>query len=191
MNTASPGSEWFRPTPPVLIKSLIQMPIAFVAEDAIEAEERLLSILATASEGSLIEINLEGSKVSSEAARQLLRRALLRTTGGEHPDRFLVLSGLGASRYNLIVMLQTELMTMVERGSGLIGSVDRIADETYKFLVANGTATAAQVCDHFGLSNISTASNRLSALAKQALARRVEQRPASGGGREFVFAPVT
>jgi predicted transcriptional regulator len=40
------------------------------------------------------------------------------------------------------------------------------------------------------LVNISTATNRLTNLAKAGVARRVEHRPVSGGGREYVYAAV-
>ena len=109
-------------------------------------------------------------------------------------DRFLILGDLGDSLYNVEVMLAGESLVAVERtdddGPQLRGAVDVAVRATYAFLASVSTATASAVQKEFQLANISTATNRLTTLAKLSLARRVEQRPVAGGGREFVYSAV-
>jgi hypothetical protein len=167
----------------------------FEGEEAAPAEDCLLRRLEEMPPGGLMPIDFAGVKVSSEAARQLLRRAFRRVTGGEVPDRYLLLMHLGRSRYNVEVMLEAEEITFAERADDgatakLIGKVEPAMRETYEYLCARKSATAKDVFEHFGLNNISTATNRLTGLAKMALARRVEEQPVAGGGRQYVYAGV-
>lgn len=133
--------------------------------------------------------------VASEAARQLLRRALRRLISGEFEDRFIVLKHLGQSRYNVEVMLEREGLTTVERiddegVAKLLGRVEPAVRQTYEFLLTRETTTARNLQEGLGLSSISTATNRLTTLAKMVLARRVAEETVSGGGRQYVYAPV-
>lgn len=167
--------------------------LLFQAEDAAPAEEQLLARLEEMPEGGLLPVDFAGVRVSSEAARQLLRRAVRRTTGGELPDRYLVIFHPGRSQYNIQVMLETEGITIAERrdaAARLLGKVEPAMRETYDFLLSRKTATAKDVFEHFGLNNISTATNRLTALSKSSLARRIDEQAVAGGGRQFVYAAV-
>lgn len=166
----------------------------FTHDEGAPVEAALLDQLERLPPGGLLVVDFTGVRTASEAARQILRRALHRLSGGELADRFLVLAGLGPSLYNVDVMLRGEQLTAVERsaaeGAQLRGQVDPAMRETYAFLLTRPTVTAKIVQDHFGLQNISTATNRLTNLARLGLARRVEQRPVAGGGREFVYTAV-
>jgi hypothetical protein len=169
--------------------------ILFEAEEAAPLEERLLQRLEDLPTGGLLVIDFAGVKVASEAARQLLRRACRRITGGELPDRYLVLSHLGRSRYSIEVMLEAEDITVVERGDDdtsatLFGKLEPAMQETYEFVRSRSVATAKDVFEHFKLNTISAATNRLTNLAKLALARRVEEQSVAGGGRQYVYAAV-
>src|SRR5690606_11109130 len=132
--------------------------------------------------GALLPVDFEGVLISSEAARALLRRELRRLTSGEIEDRYIVLERLGPSRYNVGLMLEGEGLTAVERpeeggSSRLIGRVETAVRQIYEFLVGCELATARDVQEHFGLSNTLTTTNRLTTLAKLALARRVADQP--------------
>ncbi|MBB4635973.1 hypothetical protein [Longimicrobium terrae] len=166
----------------------------FTRADTETAELALLERLEREPPGTLLTVDFSGVRISSEAARQLLRRAILRITGGELTERFLVLGDLGESRYNVEVMLAGESLVAVERskdeGAKARGAVDPAVRTTYDYLASKPTATASMVLNDLGLSAIAAATNRLSNLAKLGLARRVEQRPVSGGGREYVYAAV-
>jgi hypothetical protein len=166
----------------------------FTKADTEDAERRLLDTLDSLPPGSLLLIDFFGLRISSEAARQLLRRALLRITTGELTDRFLILGDLGDSLYNVDVMLIGESLTAVERsedeGPQLRGVVDPAIRDTYAYLAGKPVATASMVLNDLGLSTISAATNRLTTLTKLGLARRVTQRPVAGGGREYVYAAV-
>jgi hypothetical protein len=166
----------------------------FTASEAAEAEQALLRVLDDLPPDALLRIEFSNVRVSSEAARQLLRRALLRATTGELKDRFVVLGDLGDSCYNVEVMLEGEGLVAVElsdeEGPQLRGDVDPVVRATYQHLLSVSNATAGSVQSHFSLANISTATNRLTTLSKLGLARRIDHRPVSGGGREFVYAAV-
>jgi hypothetical protein len=167
--------------------------MAFTSRDTEAAEAGLLSLLEALPEGTLLPIDFTGVRISSEAARQLLRRALLRVAGGELVDKYVVLGDLDVSQYNVEVMLDGESLTAVERsdeGPQLRGRVDPAVQATYEFLLASQTGTASKLLAELRLSNISTATNRLSNLARLGLARRIEQRPVPGGGREYVYAAI-
>jgi hypothetical protein len=179
---------------PFRVRDHVADKVPFVKTDAEAAERALLQRLDGFADPTLLPIDFTGVRVSSEAARQLLRRPLLRVTGGELTDRYLVLGDLGDSQYNVEVMLAAESLTAIERtfddGPVLRGRVDPAVRATYELLLAVPTATANLVLEELNLTNISTATNRLSNLAKLGLARRVERRPVPGGGREFVYAAV-
>src|SRR5258708_28443260 len=101
----------------------------FGAGDAAPAEAVILETLERFGPGGLVTVDFEGVRVSSEAARQLLGRALRRVAGGELADRFVVLWRLGSSRYNTAVMLEGEGLGAVERvpeppGAQLLGRVE-------------------------------------------------------------------
>ena len=168
--------------------------VAFTSSDTAAAERELLATLESLPKGTVLPVDFEGVRISSEAARQLLRRALLRISTGELDDRFLVLGDLDVSQYNVEIMLNGEALTVVERthddGPQLRGRIDSAVQATYDFLLKNQFATAGMALRELKLSNISTATNRLANLAKLGLARRVEQRPVPGGGREYVYAAI-
>lgn len=184
----------FNEAEPFRLKDHLVTSAPFKDADTEAAERALLEALDELPVGSLLTVDFTGVRISSEAARRLLRRALLRITGGELADRYLVLGDLGDSLYNVEVMLEGESLVVVERsddeGAILRGDVDQAIRDTYAFVRSVPEATASLVQAHFKLSNISTATNRLTNLSKLAIARRVEQRPVAGGGREFVYAAV-
>lgn len=194
MKTTLSTPRAFFDAPPFTVRSHVSSRSPFRAADTAQAEQSLLDTLEALPPGGLLEIDFTSVRISSEAARQLLKRALLRLRSGELADRFLVFGDLGDSQYNVDVMLVGEGLTAVERvedeGPQLRGVVDPAMRDTYTFLSSVPMATASIVQEHFGLGNVSTATNRLTNLAKLALARRVEQRPVSGGGREYVYAAV-
>lgn len=168
--------------------------VAFTSSDTAAAEQELLARLESLPRGTVLLVDFDAVRISSEAARQLLRRALLRISTGELDDRFLVLGDLDVSQYNVDVMLNGEALTVVERtedeGPQLRGRIDSAVQATYDFVLKNEFATAAMALRDLKLTNISTATNRLANLAKLGLARRVEQRPVPGGGREYVYAAI-
>ncbi len=193
MNTS--GTQPFIEMPPLHLVDLVDRGKSlFTAAEARDAEAYLLDALEAVPEGGLLPVHLEGVRLSSEAARQLLRRALLRIRAGELTDRYLVLGDLGESLYNVEIMLSGEELVVVERadeeGVQLRGDVDPAMLATHRFLCTTSGATASAVQQHFGLNNISTATNRLTSLTKRGLARRVQHRAVAGGGREFVYAAV-
>jgi hypothetical protein len=166
---------------------------AFTAEDSIVAEGALLSSIDESPIGSLNVVDFEESRIASAAARTLLRRAIKRLLSGELEDRYIVLANLGESAYSVEVMLSGESLTSVARtdhGPQLMGRVDPAVKDTYEYLLSVSDATAGILRETLQLQNISTATNRLATLSKLGLARRVEQRPAAGGGREFVYVAV-
>jgi|ERR1051325_9009273 hypothetical protein len=168
----------------------------FEASEAVPAEQAVLAALEALDPGGLLVLDFEGVRISSEAARQLLRRAMHRLRGGEITDRYLVLSRLlGGSRYNMEVMLQGEGLVGVERtseppGARLLGEIEPALEQTFVVLAARPTASASQIREKLGLNSTQAATNRLAALAKAALARRVTERSLEGGGREFIYAAV-
>jgi hypothetical protein len=172
----------------------VRDPSVFTAGEAADAESALLDELDRLPAGGLLEIDFTGVRVASEAARQLLRRALLRVSTGELKDRYIVLGDLGDSLYNVEIMLDGEKLVAVERsadeGPQLRGDVDPAVQATYSHLLSVSEATASSVQDHFSLANISTATNRLTTLSRLGLARRIDHRPVVGGGREYVYAAV-
>lgn len=166
----------------------------FTADEAADAENALLHELDQLPVGGLLEIDFTDVRVASEAARRLLRRALLRVSTGELKDRYIVLRDLGDSLYNVEIMLEGERLVAIERseedGPTLRGDVDPAVEATYSHLLSVSEATASSVQSHFSLANISTATNRLTNLSKLGLVRRIDHRPVLGGGREYVYAAV-
>lgn len=168
-------------------------PEFFGEEQTAQAELRLLSALESLPQGGLIVIDFAETRIASEAARQLLKRALLRLGSGELEDRFVVLDHVEPSRYSVDAMLRREGLTAVERtasGPRLIGKQDPVAVATFEFVAGGDEVTAKAVMDKFDLQNIAAATNRLSSLAKMGLVRRTGPRPLPTGGREYVFAAV-
>lgn len=166
----------------------------FVAEEIVEIEQLLLDTLASSPPGAVVTVNFLGVRIASEAARQLLKRALLRLGSGELEDRFLILDHLGRSHYSVEAMLRLEGLTAVERtpdGPRLIGKVDSVAAATFEFVASQGEVTAKAILQQFKLQNIAAATNRLTALTKSALVRRTGPRPLPSGGREYVFTAVS
>jgi len=164
-------------------------------DETVSKEEQLLAALEALPLGGLLTLDLEGVQLSSEAARQLLRRAIRRIAGGELADRFLILQNLKRGRYSVEAMLKLEGLTVVERGGegrppNLLGKVDPVVKESYEFLVRNEGGTARDLVDEFKLRTVSAATNRLTTLATLGLARRVGQEGLPGGGLQYRFAPV-
>lgn len=166
----------------------------FTKADTEDAERALLDTLEEQPPGTVVQVDFTAVRISSEAARQLLRRALLRICAGELADRYLVLGDLGESLYNVEVMLMGESLVAVERteeGQSLLrGSVDPAMRDTYLYVSGKQVTTASMVLNDLGLSTISAATNRLTNLAKLGLARRVDKRAVPGGGREYLYAAV-
>ena len=167
--------------------------LLFGADEAEPIELELIERLQSLPEGGLLVVDFDGVRVASEAGRQLLRRALLRISGGELEQRFIVLANLERCRYSMNSMLRQEQLTAVARTSGgpqLLGQVDRVAAETFAYVASKDTVTAKMVFDHFGLQGIGAATNRLATLARSALVRKMGPRSLPTGGREYVFAAV-
>lgn len=165
----------------------------FGYDEAESAERAVLERLEALPAGGVLVLDFDGVRIASEAARQLLRRAILRVVSGEHQDQYLVLAHLDRCRYSVEAMLRREQMTAVERtatGPRLIGKEDRVAVETFSFVASERAVTAKMVAEHFALPNIAAATNRLMALAKSGLVRRTGPRPLPTGGREYVFAAI-
>ena len=165
----------------------------FGYDEAAATERTILEALEALPKSGLLVLDFDAMRVASEAARQLLRRALLRIAKGEHEDRFIVLAHLEKCRYSVEAMLRREELTAVERtatGPQLVGKEDRVAADTFEFVATLDEVTAKMVLEHFALQNIGAATNRLASLADQALVRRVGQRSLPGGGREYLFAAV-
>lgn len=176
-----------------LLSHFIEDKSAFTASDSVVAESALLSAIDESPPGTLHVIDFEESRVASAAARTLLRSAIMRVISGEIQDRYIVLKNLGESAYSVEVMLSGEGLTSVaraENGPRLLGRVDPAVRDTYQYLLGVSDGTASSLKDVLHLQNISTATNRLATLSKLGLARRVEQRPAAGGGREYVYVAV-
>jgi hypothetical protein len=191
------NSSQFIEAAPFIVRTAgaVDSELLFDAGDARPKESALLARLEHLPPGGLLPIDFSGVRVASEAARQLLRRAVRRVTSGELQDRFLVLTGLGSGRYNIEVVLEGEGLTMVERltdgtGARLIGRVDPAVRETYQFLLEQGDVRAKDVFVRFSLANLSTAANRLTTLCRLSLAYREDQEPVPGGGRQYVYVPV-
>ena len=143
--------------------------------------------------GALLIVDFTGVRAASEAARQLLRRAILRLASGELDDRFLVLDHLEKCRYSVDAMLEKEALVAVERtaeGPKLRGAVEGVASETYAYVASQDAVTAKQVFDHFQLQGLAAATNRLTTLAKLGVIRRTGVRSLAGGGREFLYGAV-
>lgn len=168
--------------------------ILFSSADASNATSVILERLAALPEGGLLPVDLSDVRVCSEAARDLLRTPLLRITSGELPDRFVVLCGVDASRYNVDIMLRHEGLVVVERtvngGAAVMGRLDPALQSTYEYLLARPTTTAPDVYRHFRLANPSAATNRLTTLARLGLARRVADEPVGRGARRHIYSPV-
>lgn len=185
----------FVPVEPFVVRALLptNLPSLFTHDEALALEQQLHARLDALPPGALLPIDFEGVRIASEAARQLLRRAIVRLTNGELEDRYVILTRLGTSRYNVKVMLVGEGIVLPHRNvesPELLGQVEQSARETFDFMAHERVVSARDVLKHFGLQNISAATNRLTALARLALARRVDQRPIPGGGREYLFAAV-
>jgi len=165
----------------------------FLDVEAVPLESALLQRLQELAPGGLLPLDFGDVRIASEAARQLVRRAIIRLSSGELPERYIVLINLDRSRYNLEAMLRREGLVTVERtaaGPRLIGRVERVAEETFDFAAALNAVTASMVQERFGLQGIAAANNRLTSLWKLALLRRADARSLPGGGREFLFAAV-
>lgn len=164
-------------------------------EEAAPLERGLLEELERLPGGSVLPLDLAGVRLSSESARQLLRRALRRLSSGELDDRFLVIQNLRRGRYSVEAMLKLEGLTVVERVADghppqLLGKVDSVVKETYDFLVRNGDATARDLVDEFALKTVSAATNRLTNLTSLAVARRTAPESLPAGGVQFRYVPV-
>jgi hypothetical protein len=168
----------------------------YTADDATELEAALLHRLELLPPGGVLVVDFNGVRIASDAARRLLGRAVRRIGGGgELEDRYIVITRVGLTSYNVEVMLEREGLTVVQRtadGSSaqLMGRLDPAVKETYEFLRKTKTATAHDVHREFN-QTIQAATNRLTKLFRLGLARRVAQEAASGGGRQFVYAALT
>jgi hypothetical protein len=177
------------------LTTLVDEEVLFEAREAEAAEQAILSSMERLQPGALLVFDLGGVRVSSEAARQLLRRVLHRLRSGEIIDRYIVLRGLGSSRYNVEVMLQGEGLASVERTQEaprwrLLGRLEPALVETFQALASRPTATAKVLRKDLKLKSTQAATNRLATLTKAALARRVTEQSLEGGGREYVYAAV-
>ncbi len=180
---------------PFIVRKLLssQLQSLFTHDEALPLEQQLLARLDTLAPGSLLPIDFEGVRIASEAARQLLRRAVTRLTSGELEDRYVILTRLGTSRYNVRVMLLGEGLVVAHRmpdGPELLGQIEDSARATFNWIAQREVVSARDVLHALDLQTISAATNRLAALARLALVRRVGQRTVPGGGREYLFASI-
>ena len=185
----------FNEISPMLVRQGADDRVLITEEETVDIEARLLAALEVLPPGGLLPLDLDGVRLSSESARQLLRRAIRRITGGELDDRFLILQNLRRGRYSVEAMLKLEGLTVAERvadghPAALFGKVDPVVKETYDFLVRIGEATARDLVEEFNLKTVSAATNRLTTLSTLGVARRVAQERLPGGGFQYRFAPV-
>ncbi|WP_373062616.1 hypothetical protein [Gemmatimonas sp.] len=165
----------------------------FTYDDAEPIERLLLDELNSLPEGGLLIVDFDGVRAASEAARQLLRRPLLRLFSGELKDRYLVLDHLEKCRYSVDAMLEKEELVAVARtaeGPLLRGAVEGVAAETYAYAVAHDEVTAKMVFDHFELQGLAAATNRLTNLARLGVIRRTGIRSLPAGGREYLYVAI-
>jgi hypothetical protein len=169
--------------------------LLFLPEEGARVREPLRRALKALPVGGRLVVDFGGVKVASDAARSFLA-VVLKEIGKDPLGRSLVLDKLGPSRYSVKVMLQDEKLTAVTRregrkGAELLGRQDRVVVETYDYLAARGSATAADIRDHFGLNSTSVATNRLVSLADRGLAVRIGQEAVEGGGMQYRYQAVT
>lgn len=168
--------------------------LLFLPEEGARVREPLRRALKSLPVGGRLVVDFSGVKVASDAARSFLA-VILKEIGKDPLGRSMVLDRLGASHYSVKVMLLDERLTAVARREGrkgveLLGRQDRVVVETYDYLSARGSATAADVRDHFELNSTSVATNRLVSLADRGLAVRIGQEPIEGGGMQYRYAVV-
>jgi hypothetical protein len=163
-------------------------------EEVVPMERALLLRMDQLSPGDTLVVNFDGVSMSSDAARRLLKRTILRVQGGEWSDRAVVLDRLGRGRYNVKVMLQSEHLAVVarnEKGAAtLLGDAEPAAIDTYELLAKRSSATARDVLKAFSLNTVAAATNRLARLAKIGAVRRVGQESVEGGGLQYRYAAV-
>ena len=169
--------------------------LLFLPEEGARVREPLRRAIRALPSGARLVIDFSGVKVASDAARSFLAN-ILREIGKDPLGRSVVLYRLGASLYSVKVMLQDEKLTAVARKEGrkgveLVGRQDRVVAETYDYLSSRGSATAAEIRDHFGLNSTSVATNRLVSLADRGLAVRIGQEVIDGGGMQYRYQAVT
>lgn len=167
----------------------------FLPEEGARVREPLRRALRALPAGGRLVVDFSDVKVASDAARSFLV-VVLKEIGKDPLGRSIVLDKLGPSRYSVKVMLQDERLTAVARregrkGAELIGREDGAVSETYRFLAARDSATAAEVRDNFELKSTSVATNRLVTLADRGLAVRVAQEAVEGGGMQYRYEAVT
>jgi hypothetical protein len=158
-------------------------------------ERKLLTLMESVGPGETVVVDFGGVRITSDAARQLLKRVILRTTrNGEWKGRAVVLDRVdGGPLYNIEVMLGWEGLAAVTRSGGrvsLLGAADTALAETHDFLLRRSSATAREVQEAFGLKTVAAATNRLVRLADLGAVRRVAQEPAEGGGLQYRYAAV-
>ena len=163
-------------------------------EEVASIERALLLQMEKLSTGTTMVIDFNGIAMASDAARRLLKRAILRIQGGEWSDRAIVLEKLGSGLYNVKVMLLSERLAVVIRtendGPTLLGEIEPAVLETYRFVVRRKSATARDVQKAFALNTVAAATNRLARLAKVGAVRRIGQEAVEGGGLQYRYAAV-
>src|SRR4051812_28988098 len=132
----------FAGTPVFEIGKVAGTHIFFTYDEAVPIEALLLERLDQVPEGGLLVIDFENVRMASEAARQFLRRAIMRIGNGELRDRYVILAHLERCRYSLDAMLRKESLTVVERtaeGPRLVGQAEGVATETFEFVASLDT----------------------------------------------------
>lgn len=163
-------------------------------KDVTDLEAELMRRVAGLRQGDTLVVDFSKIGMSSGAARQFLKRVLVRIQGGDLHGRGLVLRSLGRGLYDIQAMLEWEGLTAVaqnDRGEPtLIGAADQALLETYQFLAKRSSVVAREVRDEFGLKTVAAATNRLVRLASIGAVRRVGQEPAEGGGLQYRYAAM-
>ncbi len=146
--------------------------------------------------GETLTVDFSDVEMTSGAARGLLLHCIEHTRRRRnYHGRGLLLVRLAESLYEIQVMLESEGLTAITRDDSgrlaLIGSVEPVIEETYKFVAKREWVVAREVAEHFDLNSVAAATNRLTRLADLGLVWRAGQEPAEGGGVQYRYAALS
>ena len=169
----------------------------------ISARDALLDGLASAPEGSVLPLSLEGVELSASCLAAVLVPALSRIVGGLLREKFvMVIDPTGRNKWDGDAGLKKEsertarklVCVWQAKQTDLAGPVDTQVRSTYEFVLGSWRersegATARDLAEHFDVS-IQAASNRLAKASDLGLLYAADRETVSGGGAQYVFVPV-
>ncbi len=126
-------------------------------------------------------------------ADEVVVKVLARLVAGEHPNRFILLKGIGPhQRENIDTALEVaKRVVLVDLGHGcwgLLGHLNAALRRVLQYIGSEGAATARELVDKLGIDPVNTASTRLVQLYREGLvAREPWREPVRGGGRQFRY----